>query len=168
VCFLIRGRDKLSFTKTLYPNSANAVLGYLPHALLGGTFKLDFEASKRAVQIIADAVGLTLHEAAEGILKLANEKMYGALKSVSVERVRTPLSPSYLSHLDHRGTTRGNIAWWRSEELDRSMPARWVCVALPSRYRVLIFRQRGCASHIPRLSLRRLEVGIPYSQSSGR
>jgi N-methylhydantoinase A/oxoprolinase/acetone carboxylase beta subunit len=67
--------------------SANAVLGYLPPALLGGAFKLDFAASRRAVQIIADGVGLTLYEAAEGILKLANEKMYGALKSVSVERV---------------------------------------------------------------------------------
>ncbi|KAJ7237290.1 Hydantoinase/oxoprolinase-domain-containing protein [Mycena haematopus] len=62
---------------------ANAVLGYLPPALLGGTFKLDFEASRRAVQIIADGVGLTLYEAADAILKLANEKMYGALKSVS-------------------------------------------------------------------------------------
>ncbi|KAJ7243203.1 Hydantoinase/oxoprolinase-domain-containing protein, partial [Mycena haematopus] len=60
---------------------ANAVLGYLPPALLGGTFKLDFEASRRAVQIIADGVGLTLYEAADAILKLANEKMYGALKS---------------------------------------------------------------------------------------
>lgn len=69
-------------------DSANAVLGYLPPALLGGSFKLDFEASRKAVQAIGDAVGLTLHEAAEGILKLANEKMYGALKSVSVEQVR--------------------------------------------------------------------------------
>lgn len=63
------------------------VLGYLPPALLGGAFKLDFEAARRAVRAVADAIGLTLHEAAEGILKLANEKMYGALKSVSVERV---------------------------------------------------------------------------------
>ncbi|KAF8189804.1 Hydantoinase/oxoprolinase-domain-containing protein [Mycena galopus ATCC 62051] len=69
---------------------ANAVLGYLPPALLGGSFKLDFEASRRAVQVIADGVGLTLYEAAEGILKLANEKMYGALKSVSVERGHDP------------------------------------------------------------------------------
>ncbi|KAF7350406.1 hypothetical protein MVEN_01345400 [Mycena venus] len=69
---------------------ANAVLGYLPPALLGGTFKLDFEASRRAVQVIAEGVGLTLYEAAEGILKLANEKMYGALKSVSVERGHDP------------------------------------------------------------------------------
>ncbi|KAF7323952.1 hypothetical protein MKEN_00616700 [Mycena kentingensis (nom. inval.)] len=60
---------------------ANVVLGYLPPALLGGSFKLDANASRKAVQDIAGAVGLTLREAAEGILKLANEKMYGALKS---------------------------------------------------------------------------------------
>ncbi|KAJ7770468.1 Hydantoinase/oxoprolinase-domain-containing protein [Mycena metata] len=69
---------------------ANVVLGYLPPALLGGTFKLDFNASRRVVQSIADDVGLTLYEAAEGILKLTNEKMYGALKSVSVERGHDP------------------------------------------------------------------------------
>ncbi|KAJ7487787.1 Hydantoinase/oxoprolinase-domain-containing protein [Mycena latifolia] len=80
------GKGGLKATVT----DANAVLGYLPPALLGGTFKLDFEASRRAVQLIADDAGLTLHEAAEGILKLANEKMYGALKSVSVERGHDP------------------------------------------------------------------------------
>ncbi|KAJ6571691.1 Hydantoinase/oxoprolinase-domain-containing protein [Mycena capillaripes] len=80
------GRGGLKATVT----DANAVLGYLPPALLGGAFKLDFEASRKAVQIIADGVGLTLYEAAEGILKLANEKMYGALKSVSVERGHDP------------------------------------------------------------------------------
>ncbi|KAJ7637185.1 Hydantoinase/oxoprolinase-domain-containing protein [Roridomyces roridus] len=80
------GKGGLKATVT----DANAVLGYLPPALLGGSFKLDFEASRKAVQLIADAVGLTLHEAAEGILKLANEKMYGALKSVSVEQGHDP------------------------------------------------------------------------------
>ncbi|KAK7046636.1 Hydantoinase/oxoprolinase-domain-containing protein [Favolaschia claudopus] len=69
---------------------ANVVLGYLPPALLGGAFKMDITASKRAVQVIADAIGLTLNEAAEGILRVANEKMYGALKSVSVERGHDP------------------------------------------------------------------------------
>ncbi|KAJ6631083.1 Hydantoinase/oxoprolinase-domain-containing protein [Mycena sp. CBHHK59/15] len=80
------GKGGLKATVT----DANVVLGYLPPALLGGSFKLDVEASKRAVQTIADDIGLTLHEAAEGILKLANEKMYGALKSVSVEQGRDP------------------------------------------------------------------------------
>ena len=65
--------------------SANAVLGYLPPALLGGTFKLDLAAARAAVQGIADTIGLSLEEAAEGILKLADEKMFGASRSVSME-----------------------------------------------------------------------------------
>ncbi|KIJ53509.1 hypothetical protein M422DRAFT_241749 [Sphaerobolus stellatus SS14] len=69
---------------------ANAVLGYLPPALLGGSFKLDIDAARAAVQEIAQSVGLSLEEAAEGILKLANEKMFGALRSVSVERGHDP------------------------------------------------------------------------------
>ncbi|KAJ7695422.1 Hydantoinase/oxoprolinase-domain-containing protein [Mycena rosella] len=89
------GKGGLKATVT----DANAVLGYLPPALLGGTFKLDFEASRRAVQLIADDIGLTLHEAAEGILKLANEKMYGALKSVSVERGHDPREYIFLTSL---------------------------------------------------------------------
>ncbi|KAJ7207148.1 Hydantoinase/oxoprolinase-domain-containing protein [Mycena pura] len=80
------GKGGLKATVT----DANVVLGYLPPALLGGAFKLDFEAARKAVRAVADAIGLTLHEAAEGILKLANEKMYGALKSVSVERGHDP------------------------------------------------------------------------------
>lgn len=65
---------------------ANAVLGYLPEYLLGGAFKLDLHAAKAAVQTIADDLGIGLYEAAEGILKIANETMYGALRLVSVEQ----------------------------------------------------------------------------------
>ncbi|KXS09711.1 hypothetical protein M427DRAFT_49201 [Gonapodya prolifera JEL478] len=65
---------------------ANVVLGCLPEYLLGGTFKLDIEASKRAVQKVADDLGIGLYEAAEGIIRIANETMYGALRLVSVEQ----------------------------------------------------------------------------------
>ncbi|KAJ3343233.1 hypothetical protein HDU93_009217 [Gonapodya sp. JEL0774] len=65
---------------------ANVVLGCLPEYLLGGAFKLDVEASKRAVQKVADDLGLGLLEAAEGIVRIANETMYGALRLVSVEQ----------------------------------------------------------------------------------
>ena len=70
--------------------SANAILGYLPPFLLGGTFALDIDAAKKAVQEVADAIGLSLLDAAEGILKLADEKMFGALRSVSVEQGHDP------------------------------------------------------------------------------
>lgn len=65
---------------------ANAVLGYLPEYLLGGAFKLDLKAARAAVQNIADDLDIEVHEAAEGILKVANETMYGALRLVSVEQ----------------------------------------------------------------------------------
>ncbi len=69
---------------------ANVVLGYLPENLLGGTFKLDRAASTRAVQTIADALGITLMEAAAGIVSIVNETMYGALRLVSVQQGYDP------------------------------------------------------------------------------
>ena len=69
---------------------ANVVLGYLPENLLGGTFPLDREASTRAVKTIADALGLTLMEAAAGIVAIVNETMFGALRLVSVQQGYDP------------------------------------------------------------------------------
>jgi len=69
---------------------ANVVLGYLPEALLGGTFKLDVEGAKRAVQSIADALGIGLYEAAAGIIDIVNENMFGALRLVSVQQGYDP------------------------------------------------------------------------------
>ena len=66
---------------------ANVVLGYLPSDVqLGGAMKIDKAAAETAVQTIADALGVTLMEAAEGIVKIANEAMFGALRVVSVEQ----------------------------------------------------------------------------------
>ncbi|KAJ7595975.1 Hydantoinase/oxoprolinase-domain-containing protein [Mycena floridula] len=70
---------------------ACAVLGYLPLALLGGSFKLDIEAACTAInKHIAEPMGLSLEEAAEGIIKIAAERMYGSLRSVSVEKGQDP------------------------------------------------------------------------------
>jgi N-methylhydantoinase A len=69
---------------------ANVVLGYLPENLLGGTFKLDREAAKRAVQTIADALGVDLFEAARGIIDIVNENMFGALRMISVQQGYDP------------------------------------------------------------------------------
>ena len=60
---------------------ANVVLGHLPPRLLGGEMALDVEAARAAVQTIADAMGLSLEEAAEGILAIVNENMAGALRA---------------------------------------------------------------------------------------
>ena len=69
---------------------ANVVLGYLPENLLGGAFPLDREAAKRAVQTIADAMGIDLYEAARGIIDIVNENMFGALRMISVQQGYDP------------------------------------------------------------------------------
>jgi len=69
---------------------ANVVLGHLPPRLLGGEMVLDVEAARAAVQTIADAMGLTVEQAAEGIVAIVNENMAGALRLVSVQRGHDP------------------------------------------------------------------------------
>ncbi|MES2302238.1 MAG: hydantoinase/oxoprolinase family protein [Pseudomonadota bacterium] len=69
---------------------ANVVLGYLPENLLGGTFNLDREGAKTAVQTIADALGIDLMAAARGIIDIVNENMFGALRMISVQQGYDP------------------------------------------------------------------------------
>jgi len=70
---------------------ANVVLGYLPSDVqLGGKMEIDRDASVAAVQTVADAMGIGLMEAAEGIIKIVNESMFGALRLVSVEQGHDP------------------------------------------------------------------------------
>jgi 5-oxoprolinase (ATP-hydrolysing) len=71
-------------------SDANAVLGYLPPALLGGTFKLDVDAAKAAIKPVADALGLDIYQAAEGIVRVSVERINGALRSISVEKGSLP------------------------------------------------------------------------------
>ena len=69
---------------------ANVVLGYLPEDLLGGSFKLDRQAARGAVQTIADALGIDLMAAARGIIDIVNENMFGALRMISVQQGYDP------------------------------------------------------------------------------
>ena len=70
---------------------ANVVLGYLPSDVqLGGKMAIDKAAAEQAVQKVADAMGIGLMEAAEGIIKIVNESMFGALRLVSVEQGYDP------------------------------------------------------------------------------
>ena len=46
----------------------NAVLGYLPKHLLGGSFTLGMDAPRHATQKLADGLDIGLYEAAEGTL----------------------------------------------------------------------------------------------------
>jgi N-methylhydantoinase A len=69
---------------------ANVVVGHLPPRLIGGEMTLDVDKARAAVQTIADATGLSLDAAAEGILAITNETMAGALRLVSVQRGHDP------------------------------------------------------------------------------
>ena len=70
---------------------ANVVLGYLPADVqLGGDMQINREASVQAVQKTADTMGIELMAAAEGIIKIVNESMFGALRLVSVEQGYDP------------------------------------------------------------------------------
>jgi N-methylhydantoinase A len=68
---------------------ANVVLGRLPTVLADQT-QLDKALSEKAVQTVADGLGLDLKRGAEGIIDIVNENMYGAMRLVSVEQGYDP------------------------------------------------------------------------------
>jgi N-methylhydantoinase A len=66
---------------------ANLVLGYLPAtSRLGGDMQIDRSLAEKAVSKVANALGLSIKQAAEGIIHIVNENMFGALRLVSVEQ----------------------------------------------------------------------------------
>jgi N-methylhydantoinase A len=69
---------------------AHLVLGHLPESLLGGRMRLDRKLAQEAVGRIAQPLGLSLEQAARGILAIANNNMVGAIRVVSVERGHDP------------------------------------------------------------------------------
>ena len=69
---------------------ANVVLGRLPPSLLGGEMALDADASSAAVGKIARALDLDVDQAAQGILDIVNENMFGALRLVTVQKGLDP------------------------------------------------------------------------------
>lgn len=80
-----RGGTKATVT------DANVVLGYLPATQkLGGDMQVRKDLAVTAVQEVADAMGIDIYEAAEGITRIANEHMFGALRLISVEQGYDP------------------------------------------------------------------------------
>ena len=71
---------------------ANLVLGRLnPGYLLGGAVTLHPDLARQAIQQeVADPLGMSLEQAAEGILKIVNANMLKGIRVVSVERGYDP------------------------------------------------------------------------------
>jgi N-methylhydantoinase A len=66
----------------------NLVLGYLsPDNFLGGKMKLDIAASRKALEeAVAKPLGISIEDAAEGIVRIINVKMQEACKAISTMR----------------------------------------------------------------------------------
>jgi N-methylhydantoinase A len=70
---------------------ANLVLGRLPpHTRLAGGMPVDVSLARAAFAPLAGRLGLTVEAAAEGVLRLANEHMAGALREISLARGHDP------------------------------------------------------------------------------
>jgi len=66
---------------------ANLLLGYLdPDRTYGGAIRLDPDRARAAVGTVAHRWSMDLHEAAHGIVEIANANMLRALRLVSVQR----------------------------------------------------------------------------------
>ena len=66
---------------------ANLVLGRLDkNDFLGGSMKLDEDAAHRAIEGLADSLGMNKLEAAEGVLTVINSNMANAIRSRTVQK----------------------------------------------------------------------------------
>ncbi len=70
---------------------ANLVVGRInPDYFLGGEIKVSVEKARQAMQKIADHFGMSIEEAAMGVIRIADANMGNALKLVSVRRGYDP------------------------------------------------------------------------------
>jgi N-methylhydantoinase A len=70
---------------------ANVLAGRInPDYFLGGEIPLNVKKAQKAMQPIADAFGISVEEAAMGVIRLADANMVNALKLVSVRRGYDP------------------------------------------------------------------------------
>ncbi len=66
---------------------ANLLLGRLrADGFLGQGMQLDIDAAKAAMQPVAEKLGMELYETALGIIRIANEHMVRALRTISVQK----------------------------------------------------------------------------------
>jgi N-methylhydantoinase A len=69
---------------------ANLVLGRIPPSLLGGEVALDVEAARQGLGRVAAPLGLTVEEAAAGVLEIAAWNQTHGIRQVTIERGRDP------------------------------------------------------------------------------
>jgi|HigsolmetaAR206D_1030411.scaffolds.fasta_scaffold01555_4 N-methylhydantoinase A/acetone carboxylase, beta subunit len=62
----------------------------LPETFLGGKMRIDVDAARKALQPIADRFGMTLEEAADAAIRIANANIVRAVQVISTERGYDP------------------------------------------------------------------------------
>src|SRR6185437_5007328 len=86
-----KGGDQATFT------DAALAVGYLdPENFLGGEIRLDAELTREAIESLATRLGISADETAEGILRITNAKIAGAVRVISIERGYHPKDFSIL------------------------------------------------------------------------
>lgn len=69
---------------------ANLILGRIPDHLLSGTFKLNRQKAEAAVQKVADSIGLSLVETADGIVEVAILNTLNGIRQVTTRKGKDP------------------------------------------------------------------------------
>jgi len=84
VCYRRGGRD-------VTVTDANLVLGRLqPDFFLGGRMMLDLASARAALEALGAELGLDSETAADGVVRIANERMAHALRVISIKRGHDP------------------------------------------------------------------------------
>src|SRR5690606_35978028 len=82
-----RGGDQITVS------DANALLGRLdPDHFLGGTMTLDLDSARGLMQTLAQQMGRSIEDAAQGVIDVANVNIDRALRRVSIARGYDPRS----------------------------------------------------------------------------
>jgi N-methylhydantoinase A len=105
---------------------ANLVLGRIDPTL-GGKFQLDPDAATQAIRKVAEPLGISVVECAEGITQIVSENMAMAIRSVSVDRGRDPRDHTMIAFGGAGGLHAYQIA--RSVGIDRVLVPPFAGVA---------------------------------------
>lgn len=90
---------------------AAVVLGYLePRHFLGGRLVLDAEAARKAVDVIAEPLGMSIEEAASAALVVAIENIVAAIREITIAQGTDPREVSIVAGGGASGLTIAQIA----------------------------------------------------------
>lgn len=129
---------------------ANLLVGRIPEsARLGGSMPLDLSAAGQAFEVFGQKTGLTVMQAAEAVIFIAEEHMAGALRVVSVERGVDPAEFALLCF----GGAGGLHACALAEKLGMNKVIFPVACGAFSALGMLVGQQQGQFSRTRRLWL---------------